>query len=120
MNNTKRSITILNTVNNNSDRKHVVNLVDVNVHPAKVEVKFLNERDLFDCIRYGVEGALEKASGRVEMKLPKQEQTTFAPKMPVSQPSAAVASPAKSTFFRTMSADTMLWQAMTAANSRRC
>lgn len=80
-------------------------LVDVNVHPAKIEVKFLNERDLYDCIRYGVEGALEKASGRVEMKLPKQTQMPELPKTPFSQPSAAVASPAKSTFFRTMSAE---------------
>ena len=47
-------------------------LVDVNVHPAKIEVKFLNERDVFDCVLYGVRGALEQGSGRVDLKLPKQ------------------------------------------------
>ena len=44
-------------------------LVDVNVHPAKIEVKFLNERDVFDCILYGVKGALEQANGRVDLHL---------------------------------------------------
>lgn len=48
-------------------------LVDVNVHPAKIEVKFTNDREIFDCVRYGVQGALDKAPARVPMQLPKQQ-----------------------------------------------
>lgn len=34
-------------------------LVDVNVHPAKIEVRFVNERPVFDLIYYGVKTAIE-------------------------------------------------------------
>ncbi len=35
-------------------------LVDVNVHPAKIEVRFANEKPVFNLIYYGVKTAIEK------------------------------------------------------------
>ena len=40
------------------------NLVDVNVHPAKLEVKFSNEQIIFDAIYYAVRTALESSIQR--------------------------------------------------------
>ncbi len=84
-------------------------LVDVNVHPAKIEVKFINERDIFDCLRYGVEGALDRASGRVEMRLSTEKEAVHAAAQKtlgtvIKAPSAA-AKPQKQEAFHKMSAE---------------
>ena len=42
--------------------------VDVNVHPAKLEVKFSNEKPVFEAIYYGVRQALEKNITRPELE----------------------------------------------------
>ncbi len=43
--------------------------VDVNVHPAKLEVKFSNERPVFEAIYYCVRNALEKNTSRPDINL---------------------------------------------------
>ena len=45
--------------------------VDVNVHPAKLEVKFSNEKPVFEAIYYAVRQALEQNTTRPEMEMPK-------------------------------------------------
>lgn len=45
--------------------------VDVNVHPAKLEVKFSNEKPVFEAIYYAVRQALEQNTARPEMAMPK-------------------------------------------------
>ncbi|MBQ8689955.1 MAG: DNA mismatch repair endonuclease MutL [Clostridia bacterium] len=43
--------------------------VDVNVHPAKLEVKFTDERSVFEAVYYTVKNALEQHEYRPEMTL---------------------------------------------------
>ena len=45
-------------------------LVDVNVHPAKLEVKFSNEKPVFETVYYAVRGALEGNVSRPDVALP--------------------------------------------------
>ena len=47
--------------------------VDVNVHPAKLEVKFSDERSVFEIVYYTVKNALEKHEYRPEMEFAKHK-----------------------------------------------
>ena len=76
--------------------------VDVNVHPAKTEVKFLSEKAVFDCIHYGVLGALNKTPDRPQVQLQKPAVSAPAPApaaCPVPKPPVK-----QESFFRTMTA----------------
>ena len=44
--------------------------VDVNVHPAKLECKFADERQVFEAVYYTVKSALEELEYRPELELP--------------------------------------------------
>ncbi len=69
--------------------------VDVNVHPAKLEVKFSNEKLIFEAIYYTVRHALEQNETRPDLKLPAAvggagKRETFADQRRVSDAFAPV------------------------------
>jgi len=77
--------------------------VDVNVHPAKTEVKFLKEKAVFDCIHYGVLAALNQTVDRPDVQFKPQAPVAApaAPPKPAAPQPAAKPNP-QPNFFRTM------------------
>lgn len=51
-------------------------MVDVNVHPSKLEVKFSNEKPVFEAVYYSVRAALEQNVTRPEMRLGARSNTS--------------------------------------------
>ena len=60
-------------------------LVDVNVHPAKLEVKFSDEKKIFEVVYYAVRTALSQSEYRAELELGAKKKASAVEKLVKSE-----------------------------------
>lgn len=60
--------------------------VDVNVHPSKIEVRFLNERPIYDALYHGVKTALNNSDQRKNITFGGQKSDNITPRNPSNNP----------------------------------
>lgn len=56
--------------------------VDVNVHPSKIEVRFINERPVYDTVYHGIKSALLRSDSRKEAVLSHKNTESIKPVNP--------------------------------------
>lgn len=85
--------------------------VDANVHPAKIEIRFINEKPVFDAVYYGVRSALEMRPAIRQIEMPRESAEAISPigtaTSPVvtTSPKAVIATEHRRTPFIDLSVD---------------
>lgn len=93
-----------------------LHMVDVNVHPAKTVVKFVNERAIFSAVHHTVMDALDAAAKPVQAAIP--EQPAAPPAAETSAKTVSAVQKPRGDFYQTMDAKTFREKAASLDKSK--